>query len=59
MREINRARVTRPMKRGEAVLPNVLGLGVDIIITSGLLEEVYSVRLSVATIEGKPFVLAV
>lgn len=39
MREINRARVTRPMKRGEAVLPNVLGLGVDIIITSGLLEE--------------------
>ena len=39
MREINRARVTHPMKRGEAVLPNVLGLGVDIIITSGLLEE--------------------
>ena len=39
MRDINRARVTRPMKRGEAVLPNVLGLGVDIIITSGLLEE--------------------
>ena len=39
MREINRARVTRPMKRGEAVLPNVLGLGGDIIITSGLLEE--------------------
>lgn len=31
----------------------------DDIITSGLLEEVYSVRLSVATIEGKPFVLAV
>lgn len=31
----------------------------DDIITSGLLEEVYGVRLSVATIEGKPFVLAV
>ena len=40
MREINRACVTRPMKRGEAVLPNVLGLGADIIITSGLLEEI-------------------
>lgn len=31
----------------------------DDIITSDLLEEVYGVRLPVATIEGKPFVLAV
>ena len=31
----------------------------DDVITSDLLEEVYGVRLPVATIEGKPFVLAV
>lgn len=39
MEEINKAVVDKPLRRGEVIIPNVLGLGVDIISTSDLLLE--------------------
>lgn len=39
MAEINKVTVSRRIKRGTAVIENVLGLGVDVIVTSGILEE--------------------
>lgn len=39
MRAINRAIADRPFQRGEAVIENVLGLGVDVIAESGILYE--------------------
>lgn len=41
MRAINAVTVKAPVKRGEAVIRDVLGLGVDIIVTSNLLFEKY------------------
>lgn len=37
MREINKVLVERPIGCGELVIPNVLGLGVDVIASSGIL----------------------
>lgn len=37
MNEINSVTVDKPVNRGEAVIKNVLGLGVDVIATSNLL----------------------
>ncbi len=39
MREINKAVVDKPLNRGDVIIPNVLGLGVDVISTSDLLLE--------------------
>lgn len=39
MGEIRKVRLDKPMRRGEAVIQDVLGLGVDILVTSDLLEE--------------------
>lgn len=39
MDEINKVTVTKRLKRGTAVIENVLGLGVNVIVTSGILEE--------------------
>ena len=38
MGEIRKVRLDQPVRRGEPVIRNVLGLGVDIIATSDLLE---------------------
>lgn len=40
MRAVNEAVVETPVRRGEAVIQNVLGLGVDIIATSDLLRHI-------------------
>ncbi|MGN0978191.1 MAG: DUF1667 domain-containing protein [Faecousia sp.] len=39
MGEIRKVRLDKPLRRGEAVIRDVLGLGVDILVTSDLLEE--------------------
>ena len=39
MREINQVVITGPVSRGDAVILNVLGLGVDVIVTSNMLKE--------------------
>ena len=39
MHEINKAVVKTPVGRGEAVIKNVLDLGVDVIATSNMLKE--------------------
>lgn len=39
MAQTRKVCLDRPVRRGEAVIRNVLGLGVDIIATSDLLEE--------------------
>ena len=39
MEEIRKVRLDKPLRRGEAVMQDVLGLGVDILVTSDLLEE--------------------
>ncbi len=39
MGEINRALVTRPIGCGDVVISDVLGLGVDVIATSGILKQ--------------------
>lgn len=39
MAAINAVEITRPVGRGEAVLTNVCGLGVDVIATSNILKE--------------------
>lgn len=38
MREIKKVCLDRPVDRGEVILPDVLGLGVDVIATSDLLK---------------------
>ena len=38
MEEIRKVRLDKPLRRGEAVIRDVLGLGVDILVTSDLLE---------------------
>lgn len=40
MAEINKVLVTLPTGRGHAVIQNVLGLGVDVIVTSNILREI-------------------
>ena len=39
MREIGKTTVSSPVARGEAVITDVLGLGVDVISTSDILKE--------------------
>ena len=39
MREINAVTLTERIGRGDAVIKNVLGLGVDVIATSDLLKQ--------------------
>jgi CxxC motif-containing protein len=39
MREINRVVVTEPVGGGDVIIPNVLGLGADVIATSDILKE--------------------
>lgn len=39
MREINQVVITGPVSRGDAVILDVLGLGVDVIVTSNMLKE--------------------
>ena len=39
MAEIRKVRVERPLRWGEPVIRNVLGLGADVIVTSDRLEE--------------------
>lgn len=39
MKEINRTVVSAPVGRGDAVIKNVLSLGVDVIATSNILKE--------------------
>ena len=39
MGEIRKIRLDKPLRRGDVVIRDVLGLGVDIIATSDLLEE--------------------
>lgn len=38
MKELNKVRVDRRVGRGEVLIPNVLGMGVDIIVTSNILK---------------------
>ena len=40
MKEINSTTVDQKLKRGDVAIPNVLGLGVDVIITSDLLTTI-------------------
>lgn len=40
MAEINKAVVDKPLHRGDVIIPNVLGLGVDVISTSDLLLDI-------------------
>ena len=40
MREINAVTLTERIGRGDAVIKNVLGLGVDVIATSDLLKQI-------------------
>jgi CxxC motif-containing protein len=40
MMEINKVVVSAPVSRGDVILPNVLGLGVDVIATSSVLREI-------------------
>lgn len=44
MAEINRTTVRERLGRGDTVLENVLGLGVDVIATSNILKETESER---------------
>lgn len=37
MKEINSKIIDKPVKRGDILIPNVLGLGIDVICTSDLL----------------------
>lgn len=39
MKEINRVTVKERIGRGDVIIPNVCGLGVDVIATSGALQE--------------------
>ncbi|MDD6012046.1 MAG: DUF1667 domain-containing protein [Oscillospiraceae bacterium] len=39
MAEINKVTVKKKVKRGETIIKDVLGLGVDVIATSGILKE--------------------
>ncbi len=39
MREINRVTVKTRLGRGDVVIENVLGLGVNVVVTSGVLTE--------------------
>ncbi len=39
MAEINKVTVKKKVKRGEVIIKDVLGLGADIIATSGVLDE--------------------
>jgi len=39
MCEINKVVVTKPIGRGDAIIPNVLGLGVNVIATSNILKS--------------------
>ena len=38
MKEINKVKVDKPLGTGDVVIENVLGLGVDVVITSDLLK---------------------
>lgn len=38
MAEINKVVVSQPVIRGDVIIPNVLGLGVDVIATSSILD---------------------
>jgi len=40
MKEINKVVVDKPIKRGDVIIENVLGLGVDVISTSDLLAQI-------------------
>ncbi len=40
MKEINKTVIDKQLKRGDVAIPNVLGLGVDVIITSDLLTQI-------------------
>ena len=44
MREINAVTLKERIGRGDAVIKNVLGLGVDVIATSDLLKQIYMQR---------------
>lgn len=39
MAEINKVTISKPVESGGVIIPNVLGLGVDVIATSGILGE--------------------
>lgn len=39
MEEINKINVEKRLRRGDVVIPDVLGLGVDVIVTSDILRE--------------------
>lgn len=39
MAEINKVKLRAPIGRGEIVIPNVLGLGADVIATSDMLQQ--------------------
>jgi CxxC motif-containing protein len=39
MAEINKVVISRPVGRGDVILQNVLGLGVDVIATSSILKQ--------------------
>ena len=38
MKEIDRVRVTTRVSRGDVLIPDVLGTGADVIVTSDLLQ---------------------
>lgn len=40
MREINKVVVDKKLKRGDVIIPHVLGLSADVISTSDLLEQI-------------------
>ncbi len=46
MAEINKMVLTSPIGRGEVIIPNVLGLGVDVIATSDLLKQFSAKEIS-------------
>lgn len=40
MKEINKIVISTPVKRGDVIIKNVLGLNTDVIAASGILEEI-------------------
>ena len=40
MKEINKVVVSKPLDRGDVIIKDVLGLGVDVIATSNLLTQI-------------------
>ena len=53
MKEISKVQVIEPLGTGDIVIENVLGLGVDVVITSDLMKGELSERVAVQNDERK------